>query len=642
MMSLRTRSLLTSVGIIAALMAIIYTITQTAFLRSFLVLEAESVQENVERVVNTLSDELVNLSSTAADWAYWDATAAFMQGANENYVTENLSPGTLLNLHLNFMIFMDTQGRIVLSKGVNLQTSEEIPVPEDLAQELTGNGLLLDHSKETVTGILYTLDGAMLIASRAILNNNIEGPAMGTLVMGRYLNEQKMQALSESLRMQIEFHSYFGDHIDEFETAPSSISVRALDEYTVTGYTALADIYGEPRLDLHIQMPRAIYAQGQATLQSFLFLFLGVGILFTVLTLVYIDKAVMARLSRLSRMVSQIRETGDTHIPVSIQGNDEITNLANGLREMLDALTQSRNKLQQAHDNLEDQVSQRTAELTQANTALKHEIAERELAQVELAQARDQALGALRLKTQILANISHDARTPLSVILLRAQMLQFGHYGPVNEKQHERLESIVVNVNQLTAFINNLLDGAQMEMAQQMKLNYVDVAPGDLLAHLHETARPLADRKNLQLHWYVSEDLPATVHTDPSRFNQIVANLVGNAIKFTREGSISVQIDRPDLTHWILEVSDTGPGIPEDALPRIFDAFWQVDGSLTREANRGVGLGLSIVKQLTTVMGGQISVQSQMGVGTTFRIAFALEAQEKDTAENERLDRVSC
>jgi signal transduction histidine kinase len=624
------------------MLAMIYIITQTVFLRSFLALEAESVQENVERVVNALSDELVSLSSTAADWAYWDATAAFMQGANENYVTDNLSPSTLLNLHLNFMIFMDTQGRIVFSKGVNLQTSEEIPVPDDLALELSRSSLLLDHSKETVTGILQTLDGALLIASRAILNNQLEGPSMGTLVMGRYLNDQKTQALSESLRMQIDFHPYSEDHSDTLATGLSSISVQALDEHIVTGYTALADIYGEPRLDLHIQMPRNIYAQGQATLQSFLFLFLGVGILFTGFTLVYIDRAVMSRLSMLSRMVSQIRETGDTHIDVSIRGNDEITNLANGLREMLDALAQSRDNLQQAHDNLESQVSQRTVELTEANKTLRHEIAEREQAQTELAQARDQALEALRLKTQILANISHDARTPLSVILLRAQMLQSGHYGPVNEKQRERLESIVVNVNQLTAFINHLLDGAQMEMAQQIKLNYVDIAPSKLLAYLHETAKPLADRKNLELHWCVSKDLPATVRMDSARFNQIVANLVGNAIKFTREGSISVQIDRPDPNHWMLEVSDTGPGIPEDALPHIFDTFWQVDGSMTRETNRGVGLGLSIVKQLTTAMGGQISVQSQVGVGTTFRIKFALEEQDKDRAEHERLDCVSC
>jgi signal transduction histidine kinase len=180
-----------------------------------------------------------------------------------------------------------------------------------------------------------------------------------------------------------------------------------------------------------------------------------------------------------------------------------------------------------------------------------------------------------------------------------------------------------------------------MEMAQ-IKLKYMEIAPEELLLQLSETIKPLADRKGLQLAWCIGENVPKTVRTDPERFNQILANLVGNAIKFTKEGSVNVRIEQPDSSHWSLEVSDTGPGIPEEAQPRIFDAFWQVDGSLTREANRGVGLGLSIVKQLTTLMNGEISVQSKIGVGTTFRIVFALPEQEKDNREHERLDRVSC
>ncbi|MBZ0302284.1 MAG: HAMP domain-containing protein, partial [Anaerolineae bacterium] len=355
--------------------------------------------------------------------------------------------------------------------------------------------------------------------------------------------------------------------------------------------------------------------------------FLGIGVAFTVAALAYVDRLLL-RLSRLSETMTRIRETDDVSVDVIVDGQDEIANLANGLREMLAALARSRNELWQTNDYLEKLVEQRTADLVQTNEILLQEVAERKQAQADLAQARDQALEVLRLKSHILANISHDARTPLSVILMGAQMLELGRYGPVNEKQREKLESISDHVNQLDGFISNLLDGVTMNNAK-LRLEPADVAPVDLLSNLDTDLGPLARRKGLELTWAISDEVPEVIHTDAKRFNQILSNLVGNAIKFTKEGSVKVRLYCPDDRHWALEVSDTGPGIEVNAQDHIFDAFWQVDGSMTRETSRGVGLGLSIVKQLTGLMNGKTAVVSKIGVGTTFRLVFPLDKNDE-------------
>jgi hypothetical protein len=133
----------------------------------------------------------------------------------------------------------------------------------------------------------------------------------------------------------------------------------------------------------------------------------------------------------------------------------------------------------------------------------------------------------------------------------------------------------------------------------------------------------LATRKGILLTQQIASDMPATILGDANRLQQILVNLVGNAIKFTKEGKIEVEIYRSDESHWVLQVSDTGPGIPTAAQNTIFEPFQQVDNSVTRE-HGGSGLGLSIVKQLTVLMTGEITLESKRGQGSTFTVRLPL------------------
>lgn len=252
---------------------------------------------------------------------------------------------------------------------------------------------------------------------------------------------------------------------------------------------------------------------------------------------------------------------------------------------------------------------------------------ERACVEEALRQARDEALEALRFKQQILANVSHDARTPITVITLYTEMLQNQLYGPINDKQKNALDSIHSSTRQLLFFFTTLLDEAQLS-AGKVVLRDAEFTPSDLLKTLEINTKLLADKKALVLRTQLAADVPDTLRGDPDRLEQILLNLVNNAIKFTESGTIDVRLYCPDDQHWALSVSDTGIGIPPETRERIFEAFWQVDGTTTRSVTTGVGLGLSIVRQLTELMGGQVSVQSELGKGSTFTVALPLKKKE--------------
>jgi PAS domain S-box-containing protein len=230
-----------------------------------------------------------------------------------------------------------------------------------------------------------------------------------------------------------------------------------------------------------------------------------------------------------------------------------------------------------------------------------------------------------KMKSAFVAMVSHELRTPLSAILGYAEIFTEQIYGPLNEKQVNMTNRIVSNTRRLLSLINDLLDQAQME-AGKLKIKYEAVRPSDLLENLHSVMDKLTADKNLALTSELDANLPETLRGDSARLQQILVNLVNNAVKFTETGFIHVCLSKIDEQHWGIQVTDTGQGIPKDELPRIFETFRQVEGTTTR-VHGGFGLGLSIVKQLVNLMGGEVSVDSELGKGSTFSITLPFEAE---------------
>lgn len=236
----------------------------------------------------------------------------------------------------------------------------------------------------------------------------------------------------------------------------------------------------------------------------------------------------------------------------------------------------------------------------------------------ELIRARDQALEANRLKSQFLAKISHELRTPLGGILGYAELLHHDMIGPLDLKQKQATSQIIESTNYLNTMVNELLDEAQIE-SRTIILQRARFSPAMVLERAETSLTVLAQKKGLDFSTRLDPEVPSWLYGDEYRLHQIMINLAGNAIKFTKAGEVRIHLTSPTPTQWAILVTDTGSGIPPEALEYIFEPFRQVDNAITRE-NRGTGLGLAITKQLVELMGGTITVESELGQGSTFTV----------------------
>jgi PAS domain S-box-containing protein len=347
-MSLRIKTLLIISGVLAALVVILYIITQTVLAKSFDQLEEQNVREHVQRALNTLDDQLNTLSSSSSDYAFWDDTVQFMQDRNEDYITANLEPVFFANLGVNLEAFVNPEGETVFIKAVDLATQEERPIPEGLTSYISAGSPFLEHGDGTnsVTGIVLTDEGPMMLSSAPIFPSSLEGPNKGSLIFGRFLDASKVEELSQSLRLPLTIERLDDPNLPpDFQVARDSVTaadapafVKPLDDKNVAGYGLIQDISGKPALLLRVDVPRDIYEQGQSSIQLFLGLLIVVGLIFVAATIVLLERTVISRLLRLESDVKDIATSGNIGERVPVSGTDELSNLEKDINGMLESL----------------------------------------------------------------------------------------------------------------------------------------------------------------------------------------------------------------------------------------------------------------------------------------------------------------
>ncbi len=359
---------------------------------------------------------------------------------------------------------------------------------------------------------------------------------------------------------------------------------------------------------------------------------IATGILITA----FVTRRIAAPIGHLVRVTHNIAE-GNLDHRVEIHTHDEISDLATAFNQMVERLQGSRSEVEHYQQTLEEQVVQRTTELqhvTDRAIALAH-----------------QAEEANRAKSQFLANMSHEIRTPMNGVLGMTELLLD---SGLPDRQRRFAETVRRSGEALLQIINDILDFSKIE-AGKLELEHIEFDAREIVEEVVELLAERAQKKGVEVACLIHNDVPFTLRGDPGRLRQILTNLIGNAVKFTHQGEVIVQVQRapdPSLALTIgtalsthngssgvdlprdrtcylqFSIRDTGIGLAPEQLNRLFQPFTQADGSTTRKFG-GTGLGLVIAKQLAEIMGGKIGVKSTLGKGSTFWFTVQFEVPQQ-------------
>ncbi|HSJ30010.1 MAG TPA: HAMP domain-containing protein [Longimicrobiales bacterium] len=317
--------------------------------------------------------------------------------------------------------------------------------------------------------------------------------------------------------------------------------------------------------------------------------------------------------------------------------NAELESQARTLKASEETLKEQQEELQQVNEELEEKASL----LAEQNKKVEQKNEEVEAARLALEEKAEQLAVSSRYKSEFLANMSHELRTPLNSLLILAKLLTENQEQNLTPKQVEYAQTILSAGTDLLALINDVLDLSKID-AGRMDINVSDVRFDEIREFVRRSFQPLAEEKGLQLVVDVDPALPASMETDGQRLQQILKNLLANAVKFTDSGEVRLTMRPADTTRRFtveslneadavvaLAVSDTGIGIPKDKQRLIFEAFQQADGTTSRKYG-GTGLGLSISREIARLLGGEIRVESTEGAGSTFTLLLPLTLDQPE------------
>ena len=570
-MKLRLKLIIILSLLIGVLITTLYIFSYTAIFSRYQLIENNEVKQELGRTINVLDQEINKIDSTTKDWAKWDDTYSFMADGNQNYVDSNLVTVTFETNDVNVILYYDSSGKLAYGRAYDLDQRTWMEIPHYFLGDLTDKDILAVQPSDYTKGILALPEGAMLFSSQPILTSMGEGPIRGTLVMGRYLDDPKLLKIAEILSISVETRSVSDQSLpQDYKDAlavmnPSNPeSITPINSSRIAGYVLISDYSGDPCLILRIDLPREIYLEGQAALESFLVYFIVIGICFGAVMLVVNDRLFVKPITELSEKVAEIGRKGDFDERIHASGDDEGASLIRDINGMLDSLKEAREK----------ELKQRT-----------------EVENMRREHFKELLLGASR----VINSIRYDLRGPLQVIRNATYLLR---------EDPKKVDTLADMIDEsVESAISTIEDLSSKTQTGELNITVTD------LRYVIEMAIDMAKvPQNINVVTDFSDEFLAIL-LDVAKFQRVLDNLIRNAVEaMPKGGTLTVRSRRmSDAIH--IEVEDTGIGIRRDDMGKLFQPFYTTKPTET-------GLGLVSSKTVIEALGGTIKIESTPGVGT--------------------------
>lgn len=335
------------------LFSMLFLVSDLTYMGSYRELENQNVVQNVSMVSSTLSSKIDSLGTLCNDWADWDETYQFAQDQNQDYIERNLNDSSLNNIQINLFMIVNPYRQVIFSKAADQTYSSEISLPADFVAKISNSMLVSDNnSPSTASGILMLAGSPLLVAARPILTSSAQGPIMGTLIMGCFLDSSSISSIAQTTGLSItmlasDYTNFPTDVQNAIKSSDngSSTFVQIIDNSSIAGYKIYADIYGQPAFVLRVDSPRQIYIEGQKTLAYLHISLLLMSIGFFFIFLFIIKKTILNRMTDLSNKVTRIGSEGNASQRVTIPGKDELSGLADNINGMLESLEKSQTEI---------------------------------------------------------------------------------------------------------------------------------------------------------------------------------------------------------------------------------------------------------------------------------------------------------
>ncbi|HTM57298.1 MAG TPA: CHASE4 domain-containing protein, partial [Candidatus Udaeobacter sp.] len=357
--SLRVKTTLILGIAMLCMMVLLYAALSSVLLRQFHELEQADTEVDARRVSDALRQSVADLHSKTSDWAYWDDCYKFVVDRNPAFEPSNLTDITLQGLHIDLMVFVDLNGRVITARTLDPSHHAVTMVPPGLLA-LIGPGKPLvtprnDHDERS--GIVNISGQPLMISARTILTSEAKGPAHGVLIFGRYLNTQVERLLGAQTHLNFSawtvgdpaLPSPAAHELSRLERAgPRAVSVVPIDEDFVAGYMLEPDLFGQPDLILRVNLPRRIHAAGMHTVEFLFWSLLAVAVIIGSLMMLTLEAWVLRRLMRMSAQVTRIGRELLTGARIEVRGRDELSQLAGSLNDMLRRLDAAQEHLRES------------------------------------------------------------------------------------------------------------------------------------------------------------------------------------------------------------------------------------------------------------------------------------------------------